>query len=97
MQVELSVKDIEMLLSLLIYDGKIDKIFSGDNRYLYKSIKPLMNLPGLVRNPCGLCPVRYIINTLCCNNHCENLSNISYIIIFLTVISLLCFSDKKGL
>lgn len=55
-----------MLLNTLVYDGKIEQISSGDKN-LYRSIQPLVNLPGLMRNPCGLCPVRYItyINTLC--------------------------------
>lgn len=67
LQVKLSINDIEMILNTLIYDGKIEKISSGDNKNLYRSIQPLVNLPGLMRNPCGLCPVRYIMctNTLC--------------------------------
>lgn len=55
-KVELSVRDIEMILNILIYDGKIERIFS-DDKNLYKSIRPLVNLPGLMRSPCGLCPV----------------------------------------
>lgn len=64
MQVKLSTEDIEKILNILIYDGKIERIPSGDKN-LYKSIQPLVNLPGLIRNPCGLCPVRYITNILC--------------------------------
>ncbi|XP_071632930.1 DNA-directed RNA polymerase III subunit RPC6-like [Temnothorax longispinosus] len=57
-KVKLSIKEIEMILKTLIYDGKIEQIPSGDDKNLYKSIRPLVNLSGLIGNPCGLCPVR---------------------------------------
>jgi len=76
MQVKLSVRDIEIILNTLVYDDKIERKPSGDKN-LYRSIQPLVNLPGLVRSPCGLCPVRYITNKLRCNNRYKNLSIIS--------------------
>lgn len=53
-----------MILNTLVYDDKIERIPSEGDKYLYKSIQPLVNLPGLVASPCGLCPVRYITNKL---------------------------------
>lgn len=68
MQVKLSVKDIETILNTLVYDDKVERKPSGDKN-LYRSIQPLVNLPGLMKSPCGLCPVRYITNKLRYNNH----------------------------
>ncbi|KAH0953358.1 hypothetical protein HN011_004278 [Eciton burchellii] len=56
--VELTISNIEMILNTLIYDGKIEQIFSGDGNNLYRTIQPLVSSTGLMRTTCGLCPVR---------------------------------------
>lgn len=53
-----------MILNTLVYDGKVERILAGDGSNLYRAIEPLVISPGLIRTPCGLCPVRYIINIL---------------------------------
>lgn len=53
---KLSVEDIEMILNTLIYDGKVEKIVA-DKSNLYRAINPLVDPPGLVKSPCGVCPV----------------------------------------
>ncbi|XP_064602738.1 DNA-directed RNA polymerase III subunit RPC6-like isoform X2 [Liolophura sinensis] len=64
-KVQLSVEDIETILNTLIYDGKVESIIvanpggsedSGQKK-LYKSVKPMIKPTGLMRMPCGACPV----------------------------------------
>jgi len=57
-KVKLSVTNMEMILNTLVYDGKVERILAADGSNLYRAIQPLMSLPGLIRTPCGLCPVR---------------------------------------
>ncbi|GAB1866150.1 DNA-directed RNA polymerase III subunit RPC6 [Camponotus japonicus] len=57
-KVKLSVTNIEMILNTLVYDGKVERILAGDGSNLYRAIEPLVISPGLIRTPCGLCPVR---------------------------------------
>ncbi|XP_035233779.1 DNA-directed RNA polymerase III subunit RPC6-like, partial [Stegodyphus dumicola] len=64
-KVQLSLQDIETILDTLIYDGKVEKSVvecgstssdsGGEN--LYRVIKPLVHSCGLMRVPCGVCPV----------------------------------------
>lgn len=61
LQVKLSVEDIEMLLNALVYDGKVEKTISGEGNNMYRAIQPLLNSPGLIKAPCGICPVRISI------------------------------------
>lgn len=61
-KVELSVEDIESILDTLIFDGKVEKQISAENNSekcvkLYRSIESLAKDTGLMRMPCGLCPV----------------------------------------
>lgn len=68
-QVKLSVEDIEMLLNALVYDGKVERTVSGEGNNMYRAIQPLLSSPGLIKAPCGICPVRtfiaiYIIDTI---------------------------------
>uniref|UniRef100_A0A224YV40 DNA-directed RNA polymerase III subunit RPC6 n=1 Tax=Rhipicephalus zambeziensis TaxID=60191 RepID=A0A224YV40_9ACAR len=73
-KVQLSVEDIEMILSTLIYDGKVEKTVvcgsgsglssssrsasSGEDLVnLYRAVEPLIDSTGLMRIPCGTCPV----------------------------------------
>lgn len=57
---KLSVTNMEMILNTLVYDGKVERILGGDGSNLYRAIQPLLDSPGLIRTPCGLCPVRQI-------------------------------------
>ncbi|XP_052765997.1 DNA-directed RNA polymerase III subunit RPC6-like [Mya arenaria] len=61
-KVQLSVEDIETILDTLIYDGKCERSIvagagEGDQTRLYRSVKPLIQSTGLMRMPCGSCPV----------------------------------------
>ncbi|XP_036179411.1 DNA-directed RNA polymerase III subunit RPC6 isoform X7 [Myotis myotis] len=65
--VELSMEDIETILNTLIYDGKVEMtiiaakegtVGSVDGHMkLYRAVNPIIPPTGLVRTPCGLCPV----------------------------------------
>lgn len=57
-KVKLSVEDLEMILNTLVYDGKVEKTLAGDGNNLYRAIQPLLSPPGLIKSPCGVCPVR---------------------------------------
>lgn len=64
-KVTLTVQDMETILTSLIYDGKAEAITvfdSGENSSMmqkkwYRAIKPMIPVPGLMRIPCGVCPV----------------------------------------
>ncbi|XP_018414316.1 PREDICTED: DNA-directed RNA polymerase III subunit RPC6 [Nanorana parkeri] len=66
-KVELSMEDIETILNTLIYDGKVEitiiaakegTVGSVDGQMkLYRGVNPIIQPAGLVRTPCGLCPV----------------------------------------
>ncbi|XP_046545138.1 DNA-directed RNA polymerase III subunit RPC6-like [Haliotis rubra] len=64
-KVQLSVEDIETILDTLIYDGKVERTLvaaqgtTGDSGQLrlYRAVKPIIQPTGLVRIPCGTCPV----------------------------------------
>ncbi|KAB1262382.1 DNA-directed RNA polymerase III subunit RPC6 [Camelus dromedarius] len=66
-KVELSMEDIETILNTLIYDGKVEMtiiaakegtVGSVDGHMkLYRAVNPVIPPTGLVRAPCGLCPV----------------------------------------
>lgn len=67
MQVDLSMDDIETILNTLIYDGKVEMtviaakegtVGSVDGQMkLYRGVNPVIQPTGLVKAPCGLCPV----------------------------------------
>lgn len=62
LQVQLSVEDIETILDTLIYDGKCERSIvaaAGDvgQTKLYRSVKPFIQSTGLMKMPCGSCPV----------------------------------------
>lgn len=69
LQVDLSMDDIETILNTLIYDGKVEMtviaakegtVGSVDGQMkLYRGVNPVIQPTGLVRTPCGLCPVTY--------------------------------------
>ena len=61
------MEDIETILSTLIYDGKVEMtiiaakegtVGSVDGQMkLYRGVNPVIQPTGLVKTPCGLCPV----------------------------------------
>jgi DNA-directed RNA polymerase III subunit RPC6 len=51
-----------MILNTLIYDGKVEKTIASDGSNLYRAIRPLLDSSGLVKSPCGICPVSYNMN-----------------------------------
>jgi len=62
LQVQLSVEDIETILDTLIYDGKCERSImagtgDGEQTKLYRAVNPLIESTGLMRMPCGSCPV----------------------------------------
>ncbi|KAG7232771.1 hypothetical protein INR49_008127 [Caranx melampygus] len=66
-QVDLSMDDIETILNTLIYDGKVEMtviaakegtVGSVDGQMkLYRGVNAIIQPTGLVKTPCGLCPV----------------------------------------
>ncbi|XP_064485508.1 DNA-directed RNA polymerase III subunit RPC6-like [Ornithodoros turicata] len=62
-KVQLSIEDIETILNTLIYDGKVEKTVvaekSTDMINLYRAVEPLVQSTGLMRMPCGTCPVMH--------------------------------------
>lgn len=66
-QVDLSMDDIETILNTLIYDGKVEMtviaakegtVGSVDGQMkLYRGVNAILQPTGLVKTPCGLCPV----------------------------------------
>ncbi|KAK3748735.1 hypothetical protein QZH41_015673, partial [Actinostola sp. cb2023] len=63
-KVQLSVQDIETILNTLIYDGKAEtevvvdnKSSSSGQKILYRALFPIISSTGLMRTPCGVCPV----------------------------------------
>ncbi|KAK7105095.1 DNA-directed RNA polymerase III subunit RPC6-like [Littorina saxatilis] len=62
--IKLTVNDIKDVLNTLIYDGKIKEITrvaaagsTEEGQKLYRLLKPLIPTTGLMRVPCGVCPV----------------------------------------
>lgn len=61
--IQLKVEDIESILNTLVYDGKVEKTYEtsgSDNTEvrLYRAVDSLIGVTGLMRTPCGGCPVR---------------------------------------
>ncbi|XP_078671611.1 DNA-directed RNA polymerase III subunit RPC6-like [Branchiostoma floridae x Branchiostoma belcheri] len=64
-KVQLSVADIETILNTLIYDGKVEMTVvasqsssvEDSQTKLYRAVAPIMQPAGLMRIPCGVCPV----------------------------------------
>lgn len=64
-KVPLTVEDIEMILDTLVFDGKVEKSIvndgpSGRQINTYRAVEKLLYSAGLVRIPCGVCPVRLL-------------------------------------
>ena len=66
------MEDIETILNTLIYDGKVERsVIAGaggsgdaDHVNIYKAISPLVKTSGLMRTPCGVCPVSWFFITI---------------------------------
>lgn len=63
-KVALSTKDIETILNTLVYDGQAEMNLVLDNtgsgvqqKKMFKAMKSLLPVPGLMKVPCGSCPV----------------------------------------
>lgn len=56
-KVQLSVEDMETILDTLLYDGKVERSVAMDGSHLYRAVESLLPAPGIVRIPCGVCPV----------------------------------------
>jgi len=65
-KVQLTESDIETILNTLIFDGKVERtVMAGQARAggepeqvkLYRAVKPVLPPTGLMRMPCGLCPL----------------------------------------
>ncbi|CAN0405047.1 DNA-directed RNA polymerase III subunit RPC6 [Lethenteron reissneri] len=66
-KVELSMEDVETILNTLIYDGKVERTILSAKEgtvgcvdgyiKLFRAINPLVPPTGLVRTPCGVCPI----------------------------------------
>ncbi|XP_023314890.1 DNA-directed RNA polymerase III subunit RPC6-like [Trichogramma pretiosum] len=55
---KLEVTDVEMILDSLVHDGKVERVTTSDGNNMYRAIARLVEGTGLVKSPCGLCPVR---------------------------------------
>ncbi|XP_069695832.1 DNA-directed RNA polymerase III subunit RPC6 [Periplaneta americana] len=67
-RVQLSVEDMETILDTLLYDGKVERSISTDGTHLYRAIESLLPPPGIVRIPCGVCPVM---------RHCSDIGSVN--------------------
>eukprot|EP00095_Tigriopus_kingsejongensis_P005503 maker-scaffold619_size123246-snap-gene-0.37 protein:Tk05503 transcript:maker-scaffold619_size123246-snap-gene-0.37-mRNA-1 annotation:"dna-directed rna polymerase iii subunit rpc6" len=59
-KVQLRVEDIEAILDTLIFDGKVEKTMAlaeGEETRLFRAVESLLPVTGLMRMPCGGCPV----------------------------------------
>ena len=63
-KVSLSTKEIETILNTLVYDGQVEMNVVLDNtgsgvqqKKMFKAIKNLLPVAGLMKVPCGICPV----------------------------------------
>ena len=58
------MEDIETILMTLMYDGKVERTVAatggGDGSSqvkLFRAVLPLIEPTGLIKTPCGVCPV----------------------------------------
>jgi DNA-directed RNA polymerase III subunit RPC6 len=62
-KVNLTVLEIEAILETLVY-GKIEMrmVYDGDEQIItYRTVETLLSSAGVVRIPCGVCPVIKIV------------------------------------
>ena len=55
-KVQLKPEDIETILDTLVFDGKAERSVAEEKRF-YRAVDPLLPATGLMRTPCGGCPV----------------------------------------
>lgn len=55
-KVSLAVGDIESILHTIVSDNKAERLYSGGS-YLYRAVERFMESTGIVRSPCGICPI----------------------------------------
>ena len=73
-KVQLKQEDIESILDTLVFDGKVEKSSSfkdGEEIRLYRAIEGLLPTTGLVKIPCGVCPVVKICSDIGAINPCK--------------------------
>eukprot|EP00088_Acartia_fossae_P048330 TRINITY_DN5271_c0_g1_i12.p1 TRINITY_DN5271_c0_g1~~TRINITY_DN5271_c0_g1_i12.p1 ORF type:complete len:304 (-),score=62.55 TRINITY_DN5271_c0_g1_i12:266-1177(-) len=56
-KVTLRHEDIDAIMKTLIYDGKAERMSGDGGEAMYRAVKSLVDTPGLVKSPCGVCPV----------------------------------------
>lgn len=56
-KVQLAVSDLETILYTLVLDGKAERTVTGDSSFIYRAVESLIPAPGLVKIPCGVCPM----------------------------------------
>lgn len=66
-KVSLTVEDIEMILDTLVYDGKVERSMVtegsfGEQLKTYRAVEKLLDSAGIVRIPCGVCPVMLLLS-----------------------------------
>ena len=49
------------MLDTLLIDGKVERNVKENNKKFYRSIVRLVPTTGLVRIPCGICPIISVI------------------------------------
>ena len=67
-KVQLSIEDMETILDTLLYDGKVERSVATDGSHLYRAVESLLPAPGIVRIPCGVCPVFH---------HCSDIGSVN--------------------
>lgn len=62
-QIELSVSNIDQILTTLTYDGKVEvtvQLMTTNNQVkLYRVSNHFLTTTGMVYTPCGICPVKF--------------------------------------
>lgn len=56
-KVPLAVGDIESILYTIVLDNKAERIYSDDG-YLYRATNGLIPSTGIIKVPCGICPIQ---------------------------------------
>ena len=57
-KIELGLNDIETILDTLVYDGKVERSITGEDRNkIYRAISSYTNVSSLVTTACGVCPL----------------------------------------
>ncbi|XP_057337816.1 probable DNA-directed RNA polymerase III subunit RPC6 [Microplitis mediator] len=57
-KVQLNQEEVISILDSLFYDGKVDKTINANDEVVYGAIPYLIPTPGLMKTPCGFCPIQ---------------------------------------